>query len=480
MSSPSSKPSPGSPRLRPEDRFLAFTEAHPEARDPASFELLRRENDTPGYDLQSWPVFLDSEESDEMKTKCVGLGRLVGSLPRRLFDNDPERIAEVYRIEGGELFAEMILDAPNGIETALFRGDYVQTREGLRCLEMNAGSGVSGWELSRLAPLYSRVPVLAQFLAGEGLRLEAVDTLRATFAHFLDTVLGNPKLRDDPELHLAIPVSIDDDDLYNSAVEATCRKAYEEVLAELAPGRRGTVFFCDYGELAFDGLEVLCQGRRVQALFEQQTDSSAASRRTFGSFKAGELELFTGPATRLITSKVNLALLSENATSAVFDDGERALVESVVPWTRRVLRRGITPGDLNPESTENGENAKRVDTAELLTREKDRLVLKKTISHSGKDVHLGWTLGAAAWEERVGTALEEEGRWIVQERVEAIDRLLLDPEAGPVPHEVVWGLFVFGDAFRGGFVRVLPRDRQGLVSIPHGALSLPFFETLPV
>ena len=43
-------------------------------------------------------------------------------------------------------------------------------------------------------------------------------------------------------------------------------------------------------------------------------------------------------------------------------------------------------------------------------------------------------------------------------------------EQGCAPHHAVWGLFVFGSRYNGGFVRMLPeKGNQGVINSHQGA-----------
>ncbi|HEY0782274.1 MAG TPA: hypothetical protein VGE98_07465, partial [Thermoanaerobaculia bacterium] len=58
----------------------------------------------------------------------------------------------------------------------------------------------------------------------------------------------------------------------------------------------------------------------------------------------------------------------------------------------------------------------------------------------------------------------------------------LSPEGEAVPHEVVWGLFAFGDGFGGGYLRSIPSDRthDGVVAGARGARGVPIISVEPV
>ena len=48
--------------------------------------------------------------------------------------------------------------------------------------------------------------------------------------------------------------------------------------------------------------------------------------------------------------------------------------------------------------------------------------------------------------------------------------------AEAAPHDVIWGLFVFGDHYGGGFTRLIPRGVTGVINAARGALEGVLFE----
>lgn len=447
----------------PAAAFAAYVRSHPECLDPGQFELLERENATPGYALQPWPILLPSPVSREMRRVSEGLTALARSLPERIFDGDFDRIADYFDLPGGGAMAELILCEPNGIASAIYRGDYIQTPAGLKCIELNAGSGVTAWNLSPLGRLYPRVPVLARFLEEHGLQLHCPDTLGALLRHFVRRARENPDLELDGEIVIAIPSSVIDDDIHNQAAEAEAQRTLAAVLEQTGEDLAGDLFFCDYGDLTIQGGRVFSRGKRVHVLFEQQIADAPQRRQAIGSFKMGQVDLYTGPASQILMDKRNLVLLSEHARHPAFESEERRLIDQAVPWTRRLRHE---PVELAGE---------QVSLPELLGRQRERWVLKKAYSHSGRHVVLGRTADAAEWEQHVNAALEDGG-WIVQEALESVGYELLDDRRGAVAHDVIWGLFVFDGSFQGGSIRALPAARGAIINIIQGARTLPYFE----
>lgn len=107
-------------------------------------------------------------------------------------------------------------------------------------------------------------------------------------------------------------------------------------------------------------------------------------------------------------------------------------------------------------------------------------MIKKARAGRGSAVHLGAATPEALWREQVDRALAE-GDWIVQERVEPLPAIHQKGERGSGPHDVLWGLFVLGDRYGGGFLSLAPseaRGEGGVINVMRGATVGVIFEVL--
>ena len=429
----------------------------------AAFAPLHQENPLPRYpSLQSWPVFADAARIRELERIAAGLTRLLKGVPARCFGGDCVRMAAFYGVDQPELLAAVLAE-PNGIEAALARLDFLEDGSGLRCLELNAGSYVGGWYTERLAPLYLRCSELAAFLQGQGLRASHRPTIRLMFAHIVrDT---RRRCRRDGELNLALVLHPQTDSFLRSLdPPELLQRELDAALAAEDPALRGSIFLCGYGDLEVGPAACRYRGRPVHAILEQQDGPTHPA--AFRLFKAGSVNLFSGPVTGLLSDKRNLALLSAAAgeggppagaaaPACPLSDDERRLVSRHLPWTRlaapaAAVFRGAP-----------------VFVPDLLAGRREELVLKSAQSVGGADVHVGRFLAAGAWDEAVRHALAAPG-WIVQEEVRALPWLLPAADEGLAAYDVVWGVFVFGESYGGTFVRMLPRERHGVVNVRQG------------
>jgi uncharacterized circularly permuted ATP-grasp superfamily protein len=158
-----------------------------------------------------------------------------------------------------------------------------------------------------------------------------------------------------------------------------------------------------------------------------------------------------------MSSKLNLALLSQHENSDIFSPGERETIKKYIPWTRKTIAGEVNYG------------TDKVKLEEFVFANKERLVLKPSMGISGAGIHIGKNTPADQWKKIVDQVFKEKN-WVVQEYVESFSFVYQRGETGCAEHIVVWGLFVFGSHYGGAWARLLPIDNKcGVVNSFKGA-----------
>jgi hypothetical protein len=439
--------------------FLEYVAQTPSCLARAQFAALEQADALYDNRLQPWPTFVGGAKLREMARVSTGLCALIKSLPARLFGLDPGRIAAFYEL--GEPAAEQIVRAlrDTGVATGVIaRGDFVDTPSGLRCLEFNIAGNVGGWQSVLWEERYLRVPLLARFLGSPGRRCSSRNTLMLFLAHALAAMQERQGRAAGP-FHLALLVS-------SEFPGAAAMEAYLNLQAHLLAGRVAPeaafrVFLFDYPELAAREGGLWLRNHRLHGVAEQYKNDFPPA--VAECFARGGASFFNGPLRLVFDDKRNLALLSESQESGPFDDAERDLLRSSLPWTRQVAAR---------HSVFRGE---RVFLPDLLILARQDLVLKPAKEFGGRGVHLGRATAPGDWARLVSQAVASEA-WIVQEHVESQPYLYQTGAVGCAPHDVIWGLFVFGSSYGGAFLRMQPKDRGAIVNSSQGATEGIVFE----
>lgn len=408
------------------------------------------------YRLQPWPLLLSSGRAAEMAKASRSLVRLIRQIPRRAFGDDPAAVQRYYGLDS-ELLATLLLSHPHGMDDVPFRLDVVDTPQGWKCLEVNAGN-VAGWPTNALGPVGLGHGPLAGFLEEEKVHWD--DTVGPLIRHAVERCVAEPDLLDGGGLNVAVVAAAKGVySLRDNHDRALYDRAFQAALAELAPGVRGRLHLVGPDDLRFEAGRLVLGGDRIHGVLEILDEPTR--RDLFRAFKAGQLKLLSAPAGPLVLGdKRNLALLSEHAGDGLLDPVERELVERFVPWTRRVSATATASFPGAPERV----------LPDLLREHRRDLVLKGGLSVGGEHVVVGRHVSEERWRQAMESALAGDG-WVVQEHLDVatVPLQLADGGAGWAPHRVVWGPFIFGDRYGGVFVRVAPADRDPVVNVSNGA-----------
>ena len=104
------------------------------------------------------------------------------------------------------------------------------------------------------------------------------------------------------------------------------------------------------------------------------------------------------------------------------------------------------------------------------------MVLKPAVGKKVDDVYIGRYTPRAQWEGLIKNATGERN-WVVQEYTESYPYLFQSGTNGCTEHYAIWGLFVFGSRYAGGFLRIMPRDNgKGVINTHQGAEKTVIFE----
>ncbi len=427
-------------------RFREVAKDDPRFLDRRTFDPLRA--DLFEYALQSWPTFLGRPKRDELHAASRGVCGALKKIPERIFGNDWAAVAKFYDIASPAV-AEIYFSPPNGLPAGIARGDFIDTADGFKCLEVNFSPRIGGWETAPLVAAHLAIPPTAEFVRSEGITVGYTDTIRLLFVHVVDEALA-AGLAADGALHIAI-VRIPDVPMGSAVFQAYLRAEYALLCRER--GLEGSVRECYPDELATADGAIYLAGARIDAMIEF---NDVTPRDVYRAFKANKLVLFNGPVTRILSDKRNMALLSAGLESGAFDGADREAIRRHVPWTRQVL-----PGRADFYGEE-------MAMRDLLLTHREELVLKASLSYGGKAVAIGDFTAEREWREMVDAALAR-GDWIVQERVESLPYLYQSGDYGCSPQDMIWGPFLFGETYGGLFIRLQPKAARSVVNLTQTA-----------
>jgi hypothetical protein len=441
-------------------QFLSYVETNPQCHRPIDQSTA---NVPPWmaafpFPLQAWPTFVGGSKLEEIRRATVEMPRLVKSVPERIFGGDVQKISSFYS-HGDTSLTELLMTPPNGIEEGLARCDFYDTSEGIKCLEVNMGGNLGGWESRFWEQMYRNNPAISRFLTLQGVSPSFHDPLRSLFEHLAGQAVrknlcGNGTFN---TLLILTPMMA----TVATHASAFLNQLYLPILRQ--HGLTGKVLSGTYSNRfsVNQGMLYNEQGERIHAVVEHV--EAMTPREVYRCFKMGSLSLYNGPLSGLLGDKRNLALLSEHQDSDLFDSAERAILERHLPWSR-LLVRGKTryQGEL-------------VDLEELLSGRRESFVIKQGLGKRGENVVIGRATPAEQWNARVREEMDRGG-WLVQEHISSRSYLYQHGD-GYQLHDVVWGMFCFGEIYGGGFLRMMPRSQAGgVINSARGATEGLIFE----
>ena len=447
--------------------FLDMVAADPALLSRATYASLNQTQWLRKLVVQPWPLFVDQARHREMQATAFGVHRVMKQALERFWSGDLRRVAEFYDADNSQAaedaqtytpdedVLDMLLQEPSGLASAPSRGDYIEDREGLKCVEFNAGGFLGGFQIDAIAELYLQSGPTAGFLQRAARRARTPGTLRALFRHVVEDTIRQGMWTSGP-FNLGFMIFPNEPDQAELHSPALYGQAFQAVLREMGMRGGGEMLLCgaeDFGQA--DG-RMTVRGTPVHALMEHH-DGHGDVRIPFRCFKMGRLNLFSGPISWLISDKRNLALVSEGADSDDFTAADRDVIRAHVPWTRRVAPGVATTWRGRPLRIPDDLPALRTD-----------MVLKKASSIGGRHVHVGRFRTDAQWQAAIALALHDRD-WIVQEYLETVPYHFQTGDQGAGRHDMVWGIFVFGAHYGGVLLRMMPVGGGGVVNTNQGA-----------
>ncbi|MCP5047082.1 MAG: hypothetical protein GY940_07905, partial [bacterium] len=205
---------------------------------------------------------------------------------------------------------------------------------GLKCLEFNVSADLGGWEIAMCESMYLKTPLISGFLSQSGYagKLANANLLSILFGHFIRTALDKfPGTGQSINTAIVLP---------NQAIEKNAlsyfEHMYRETLGAFDKQLKGKIISCDYSALnTADDHVVRYNGEQIHVLVELY--GGVVPPDYLKAVKRGNLIIYNGRISGLLSNKLNLALLSENQESDSFSEEEKEIIRRHIPWSRKVV-----------------------------------------------------------------------------------------------------------------------------------------------
>lgn len=433
--------------------FLEHAEQNPAALEYDSYPLLT------GYEeemsvLQPWPTLVNQHTGRQIRDAAVDVVKLIKDIPKRLFDNDPEAVSRYFDIPVKHAAYYLLGVNDYYLENLIGRGDFIFSDSGLKCVEYNISTALGGTLLNVWHNLYLKSGIIAGFLERHHYKPRPnLNLLTEMIQHIISN--GAEQLAGaDGEVNTVF-VGFQEPEAFEEPHKQVGYKIYKQVLAEKFENLEGEVMFCDYSHLQIADDKVYFRGKRIHCILTY--DSSFLPVPVTMVFDKGNVLLYNGNIPGILLNKLTLALLSENRDSGYYNEVEQAKIDKHIPWTRKV-------GDWNTDF-----KGDPIHLPDFIRSNKDLLVLKDAWGGGGKKVLIGKSSTPEQWEEALNIALYKTP-YIVQEYTPPVQFLYQNGKTGCAPYDSIWGLFVAGNRYLDGFLRILPaQGSNGVVNCAQGA-----------
>lgn len=281
------------------------------------------------------PLFIGHAEAQQVNSDLLQIKAAMASLPDLLYDGDLTAFATAAGLT--DIQTQAALRTRGQQVTECVRADMYPDAQGLRLMEFNMGSGVSGTEIAEVCRAMLRYPLLRDFARAN--RLGYVDTMkeqiRQIFAEsgFEPGSYPSIALVDWPPHYEAI-------------------KGFLHKISRRWRGMGLNTHACHVGQLKMHNGKVWLRGRPVDIIFRiflsehlLQPGGPELMFPVLDAVARGEVAMFTPMDGELYGSKVPLAMLSDHANRELFTPAQQAALDRVLPWTRMMRPGPVTLED---------------------------------------------------------------------------------------------------------------------------------------
>ena len=430
--------------------FLEFVQKKPACLDRANFKLLELKDEL--FVLQPWPTFVNQANRSHFEAVSVKMWSLIKSIPRRVFNNNFEKMSRYYEIPLSTIQYQMGGVHDEHIDNLTGRIDFILSPTGLKCMECNFSASLGGWQVPIWENLYLNTPLIARFFKEYGIKTYNDNLI----SHFFEQIISPAPaeiLQREGQWNTVITWQNFEDG--KSPVQTYFNTLYKNLLKQRGSNLQGHVYMCDYSHLEIAGQCLFFKGVKIHQMIELYNGTVPDD--IMAVFKEGNIRLINGPVSRVLANKLNLALLSDHEAVKVFNTEEKEFIDRYVPWTRKIM-----PG----QTSFAGET---IDLVDFIRTHKEKMVVKPGGGYGGKGVCVGIKASQKEWEESIETALQEKN-WVVQEYITSSQGFYQAGAKGCDIHDMSWGFFMFGPRYTGLWIRVMPSEgSKGVINCHQGA-----------
>lgn len=411
------------------------------------------------YPISSCPVIISNKVLKQFNEIIEPLVNLFYKSIKIYFKKDQNLFSEYLNEQ------PILLELINSIEvdprSLIIRHDLVFSGDDLKIIEANIGSNLGGWQLDWFSKKFD------EKLKESKLTSEWDLNYRNITESFFKAISNNIR-RNSPNAKQTVL-------FYMQGIESVKEQPgfchiQEKILKKVSGSEHASiVFFEDFNKITFqaDG-SVKFFDKTIDAIvlsLPEDIDAPPITKmRLVSSAIAGKIVYPDNPLLAIIGNKIIFSLLYEKELHEQLNKNEIDYIYKHIPWTVKI------------NSTHVPWKGKNIALLELLEKEKDNLVIKKSNSGQGKDVFVGRCTPFEKWVECIDN-VKHDNDWIVQEFCdpEPFIATIDDPQLH-LFHPII-GVFHLDNEYGGSFIRASKADKSaGVINSANGAIEFIVFE----
>jgi len=394
------------------------------------------------------PHFLPRAEWEGMRRSGRRLLELCARVARDACDGDAGRLCDYLGTPAAA--ARWVRLDPGRPDVVLSRLDAFRTAAGPRFIEINSDAPAGFGYGDRMADVFRELPSFRRFALRHPVAYEA------SSGPLVDAVLEIWSRRGDPASPTVAIVDFDD----------VRTRADQEILAGEFAARAVKCVMADPRETEVRDGGLWAGPERIDLVYRRAVLAELLERETdvedfLTAYRDGLVPFVNSFRCHLSEDKAFFALLGDDAFAHLMSPEERAFVDRVVPWTRRIEeRRTLRDG-------------REVDLVPHVLERRAQLVLKPSHAYGGRSVFIGDETDPAAWEAAVRAGLGAPS--VVQERVAIPEEEFPVVDGATLRFErlkVNTNPFYVAGAEVGAVTRV---SRSSVINVSAGGGSVPTF-----
>ena len=402
------------------------------------------------------PFFLTEEEEARVRIVAETIAVLGERVVAAALEN-PSLLAQLGLRPEEEALARIPVSSARASTAS--RLDAFLLPGSLQFAEYNAESPAGPGYSETLAELFSALPVMQRFR--ESFEVAAYPVTRQLLDALLESYLEWGGTASPPVIAIV------------DWREVPTWSEFEIIQSRFQKMGAPTVV-CDPRDLVFDGRTLAALGRKVDLVYRRVLINDVLAR----PVECGALvRAYTVVAVcvantfrcKLAHVKAFFAVLTDERNAALFSDGERAIIEKHIPWTRIVA------------DVKTAHRGASVELLEFMRRQRANLVMKPNDEYGGTGVTLGWETGENHWDSAIQRALSgRSGIWVVQERINIRREIFpyIRDGAGIEMRDMLVDIAPY--LFRGKLAGYLTRlSATSLANVTSGGGQVPAFRVRP-